>query len=52
MSRICTCECCGANPFEYLTELERHADETRVNPQSWMPWNYRQALVGMSAPAR
>jgi transposase len=46
MSLICTCELCGANPFDYLTELERHADEVRANPQHWMPWNYRQAIVG------
>ena len=27
MSLIHTCELCGANPFDYLTELDRHADE-------------------------
>jgi transposase len=42
MSLIHTCELCGANPFDYLTELERHADELSSNPQNWMPWNYRQ----------
>jgi len=25
MSLIHTCELCGANPFDYLTEVERHA---------------------------
>ena len=47
MSLIHTCELCGANPFDYLTELDRHADEAGVNPQNWMPWNYRQTLEGM-----
>jgi len=47
MSLICTCELCGANPFEYLTELDRHASEACVNPQNWMPWNYRETLEGM-----
>ena len=32
MSLIHTCELCGANPFDYLTELERHADEAASNP--------------------
>ena len=47
MSLIHTCELCGANPFDYLTELDRHADEAAANPQNWMPWNYRQTLEGM-----
>jgi len=41
MSLIYTCELCGANPLDYLTELERHADELAATPQHWMPWNYR-----------
>ena len=44
MSLIYSCELCGVNPFDYLTELERHADELVPNPQRWMPWNYRLAL--------
>ena len=42
MSLIYTCELCEADPFDYLTELKRHADELRAAPQNWMPWNYRQ----------
>jgi transposase len=49
MSLIHTCELGGANPFDYLTELDRHADEAAVNPQCWMPWNYRQTLDGAAA---
>jgi transposase len=41
MSLIHTCQLCGANPFDYLTELDRHATELVANPQNWMPWNYR-----------
>jgi len=44
MSLIYTCELCGANPFDYLTELQRHAGELSKNPQDWMPWNYRSTL--------
>ena len=44
MSLIHTCHLCGANSFEYLTELQRHARELAANPAEWMPWNYRQTL--------
>jgi len=43
MSLIYTCELCGVNPFDYLTELERHADQLAANPQHWMPWNYQES---------
>jgi len=43
MSLIHTAELCGANSFDYLTELQRHAEMT-VNPTAWMPWNYRETL--------
>ena len=45
MSLIYTCELCGANPFDYLTELQRHAAEVAAQPACWMPWNYRDALA-------
>ena len=32
----------GANPFEYLTELQRNAAKVRDTPGEWMPWNYRE----------
>jgi transposase len=47
MSLIHTAELCGANPFDYLTQLQRHAAELAAAPAQWMPWNYRQALVGL-----
>jgi len=50
MSLIYTCELCGANPFDYLTELERHADELATDPGRWMPWNHRQTLAALTAP--
>ena len=39
MSLIHTCELNGANPFDYLTELQRHGEELKRNPSEWMPWN-------------
>src|SRR4051812_28738987 len=43
MSLIYTCELNQANPFDYLTRLQRHADRLAVSPPLWMPWNYRDA---------
>ena len=43
MSLIYTCQFCGANPFDYLTELQRHRRELFRNSPDWMPWNYRNA---------
>ena len=44
MVLIHTCQLCGANPFDYLTELQRHAEAISEAPQAWMPWNYREML--------
>ena len=44
MSLIHTCELNGINAFDYLIELQRHAEELRQNPSEWMPWNYRATL--------
>jgi len=44
MSLIHTCELCGGNPFDYLTELQKRAAEIERNPAAWMPWNYRVTL--------
>jgi len=44
MSLIHTCQLCGANSFDYLTELQRHAHEVATKPAEWMPWNYRETL--------
>jgi len=50
MSLIHTCELNGVNPFDYLTELQKHADELCVHPADWMPWNYRDTLQRDAAP--
>jgi hypothetical protein len=51
MSLIHTCELNGANAFDYLTELQRHAEELKQNPSAWMPWNYRDTLARLATPA-
>lgn len=50
MSLIHTAELCGANPFDYLTQLLRHPDHLARSPSDWLPWYY-QATLGKSAAA-
>jgi len=49
MSLIHTCELSGANPFDYLSQLQRHASELAHNPCAWMPWNYQATLAAADA---
>jgi len=51
MSLIHTCELNGTNPFHYLTELQRHAEDLAANPAEWMPWNYRETLARLATAA-
>jgi transposase len=44
MTLIHTCELNDVNPFEYLTQLQRNADDLTAKPADWMPWTYRQTL--------
>jgi transposase len=45
MSLIHTCQLCGTNSFDYLIELQRHAQELAANPAEWMPWNYGETIA-------
>jgi len=44
MSLIHACELNHANPFDYLTELQKHAGELAQHPPAWMPSDYSQTL--------
>ncbi len=44
MSLIHTCELNDIDPFDYLTEVQRHADAAVANPPDWLPWAYKAAL--------
>jgi transposase len=48
MSLIYTCQLNQANPFDYLTQLQQHADQLAASPERWLPWNYRAALAARS----
>ncbi len=45
MSLIYTCQLNEANPFDYLTQLQRHREQVAASPELWMPWNYRGMLT-------
>ena len=49
MTLIHTAELVGANPFDYLCELQRHAAQLKESPKQWMPWNYRETLQPITA---
>ncbi|HRR85414.1 MAG TPA: transposase [Phycisphaerae bacterium] len=44
MSLIHTCQLNDVDPFDYLTELQRHAEDLAAQPENWMPWNYRKTI--------
>jgi hypothetical protein len=44
MSFVHTSRLCGANPFDYFTQLQKNVKRLLENPSQWMPWNYRQTL--------
>ena len=52
MSLIHTCELNDANPFDYLTELQKHAQDLSSSPEHWLPWNYQNTLASNTSPSR
>ena len=50
MGLIHTCELNDVNPFDYLTQLQKHACELSSDPDRWLPWNYRDTLQSIDAP--
>lgn len=50
MSLIHTAELRGVNPFDFLTEVQRHAKAAADNPADWLPWTYRETLARLAEP--
>lgn len=44
MSLMHTCAYARINPFDYFTQLLRHASSIAENPSKWLPWNYQLQL--------
>jgi transposase len=49
MSLIATARMAEVDPFDYLTELQRHAAQVTERPADWMPWSYRETLARSAA---
>jgi len=49
MSVIRTAKAAGVNPFDYLTDLQRHKSLVFKEPEEWLPWNYKAALERANA---
>lgn len=52
-SVIHTAELHGANPWDYLTVIQRNASAVRLDPGRWLPWNYKAAVTaanGVKSP--
>jgi transposase len=50
MSLIHTCELNSADPFDYLVTVMRFADQAKLAPKDWMPWNYTTARDALLRP--
>ncbi len=48
MSLIHTAELARVDPFDYLTQLQRHAKRLPTDPDAWMPWSYRDTLAALA----
>lgn len=45
------CRVNGVDPSDYFLAVLNNADAVRADPESWMPWNYRQAQKPTDPPA-
>jgi transposase len=51
MTLIYSCELNGIDAFEYLNELQLHADAAASSPGDWMPWTYQAGQLALAVPA-
>lgn len=50
MSLIRSTDLNAGNAFDYLNQLQIHAEELKKNPADWMPWNYKATLARTAKP--
>jgi transposase len=48
MSLIYTAELRGQNPFDYLTQVQRHERAVAQAPADWLPWTYKKTLARLA----
>ena len=51
MSIIQTCQLNNVDPFDYLTQVQRHAAAVAANPSQWLPWTYKETLAALTGGA-
>lgn len=51
ISLISTAEFNEANPSDDIVELPRKAVGVALSPGPWRPWNYKNSMAGLKAPA-
>ena len=44
LSIIKTCDLENVNAFDYMVKVQDHIEEVKLNPNDWMPWNYKSNL--------
>jgi len=44
MSLIHTCVLNKVNPFDYMTQIQKHSSLLFKNPGQWLPWNYKVSV--------
>lgn len=49
MSVIETCRANGVNPMDYMLAVVKNSKAVELDPDRWMPWNYKDALNPESA---
>jgi transposase len=49
-SLIETCRLAGASPLDYLSALMLNRSAVFADPAAWLPWNYRDNLIGTREP--
>jgi len=49
MSLIQTAKRAKVNVLDYLTQLQRFANDVRNNPAAWFPWNYAERVAMLQA---
>lgn len=45
LSIIKTCDLENVNAFDYMVQIQDHIEEVKLNPNDWMPWNYKSNLT-------
>jgi hypothetical protein len=51
MSIIHTCSLARINPMDYIIKLQEYKSWMKLDPEKWMPWNYRETVAQIESQA-